>query len=33
MMNGVMKLCEVSFLYYQKTNSAVNKNPASVINN
>ena len=34
MMYGVMALCEVSLLYYQKkTNSAVNRNLASVINN
>ena len=34
MMYGVMTLYTVSLLYYQKaTNSAVNKNLASVINN
>ena len=34
MMYGVMKLCEEPFLYYQKTtNSAVNRNLGSVINN
>ena len=34
MMYGVMALYEVSLLYYQKTtNSAVNRNLASVINN
>ena len=34
MMYGVMTLYKVSLLYYQKTtNSAVNRNLASVINN
>ena len=34
MMYGVITLYEVSLLYYQKTtNSAVNRNLASVINN
>ena len=34
MMYGVMKLCEEPSLYYQKTtNSAVNRNLGSVINN
>ena len=33
MMSGVMRLYEVSLLYYQMTNIAVNRNLASVINN
>ena len=32
MMHEVMTLYEVSLIYYQKTNSAANKNLASVIN-